>query len=239
MKKIAIFVEGKTERLFVEKLLKEMVTEKRLSITVLEYSGGGSAGVRTVTLRYQTTNDPAQEFFVQIVQCGNDERVATDIADSYTGLMREGFTTIIGMRDVYPEAMYAQVPLLRQGLGYRFARFAVKPVFVLGVMEIEAWFLREHSHFGRIHSNLTCARVLAELGFDPNAEDMQARPCPSDDLHRIYQLEGRAYIKHGHRSQIQRTMDALDYDQIYFHMINDFPDLKNLIDTLNSFFLSQ
>src|SRR5438105_1002908 len=102
MKKLAIFVEGKTERIFVEKLLKAMIDERRLSITLLECSGGGSAGVRTITMRYQTTRDPAQEFHIQIVQSGSDERVASDIADSYAGLMREGFTTIIGMRDVYP-----------------------------------------------------------------------------------------------------------------------------------------
>ena len=66
----------------------------------------------------------------------------------------------------------------------------INPIFVLGVMETEAWFLAEHTHFRKLNSNLTSERIKAEFGFDPSVDDMQLRSCPSDDLHSIYQLEG-------------------------------------------------
>jgi hypothetical protein len=234
MRKIAIFVEGKTERVFVEKLIRLMIDEKKLKIAVFETSGGDKTP-RRIRLIYQTPDDEGHEFYVQLMESRNDERVASDVRDRYESLVAAGFSAIVGIRDVYPDYTAAEIPLLRRALRFRIKTVPVDPVFVLGVMEVEAWFLSEHNHFPKIHANITCPRIAATFGFDPSSDDMQARACPRDDLHNIYQLEGFAYRKTG--NQIQRTVDYLDYEYIYYEMIDDFEDLKVLIETLERFFI--
>ena len=56
---------------------------------------------------------------------------------------------------------------------------------------------------------------------------MQLRPCPHEDLHQIYALEGLAYQKNGR--QIQRTILVLDYANIYFDLSAKFFDLQALV----------
>ncbi len=234
MKKLAIFVEGKTERVFVEKLIRLMIDVKKLNIAVFQAMGGSPCLPRRIVLIYKTPDDVVQEFYVQIVESCNDERVASDVRDSYDGLMRAGFSAVVGIRDVYPRATLDKLPELRRALRYRIKTKPVDPVLVLGVMEVEAWFLSEYHHFPHIHPQIDCPRISATFHFDPSTDDMQLRLCPADDLHAIYQLEGLAYRKTS--NHIQRTVDVLDYGYIYYDMVERFEDLKTLVDTLGQFF---
>ena len=56
MKRMAIFVEGLTEEKFIDRLLREVVSEKKLQITHAELRGGGRTGQRllTITARERT-----------------------------------------------------------------------------------------------------------------------------------------------------------------------------------------
>ena len=235
MKKLAIFVEGKTERVFVEKLIRQCVEEKRLNITRMELTGGSNGSIRKMTVTFTTPQTQNQEFYVQIMECRNDDRVASDIRDTYERLVASGFQVIIGIRDVRPSHTLADVPLLRRLSKYRMKTKPVDPLIVLGVLEVEAWFLAEHSHYERIHPALTCPRIAATFGFDPVTADITSRAVPNADLHAIYQLEGLSYRKRG--SQIDRTVDVLDYAYVYFEMVNRFEDMKNLVAALEAFFI--
>ena len=119
MKKLAIFVEGKTERVFVERLIRLMIDEKKLNISVFRATGGSRHSPRTISLIYKTLDDAAQVFHVQIVESGTDSRVASDVRDSYEGLTRAGFSEIVAVRDVYPQATLDQLPELRRALRFR------------------------------------------------------------------------------------------------------------------------
>jgi hypothetical protein len=233
MKKLAMFVEGKTERVFIEKLLKELVDQKKVRVVAFRASGGRKTP-RRIKLIYQIAPSSEQEYYIQIVESRNDERVGTDVRDNYESLERAGFSGIVAIRDVYPRHSFADVPLLRRLMRYRLKTKPIDPVFVLGVMEIEAWFLAEHTHFSRVHANLTVARITAAHGFDPSTQDMQTRPCPHEDLHRIYQLEGLKYEKKSRH--LERTVSHLDYGRIYLELIEQFPDLKALVGALDTFF---
>jgi hypothetical protein len=235
MKKLAIFVEGKTERVFVERLILLCVEEKKLNITLLEASGGKKGTARVIKVAFSTPLNEAQEFQVQIMECGNDDRVASDVRDSYDKLVAAGFSVIIGIRDVRPDHVLAQVPQLRRVSKYKVKTKPVDPLIVLAVLEVEAWFLADHTHYERIHPALNCPRILAAFGFDPATGDMTVRPVPNEDLHAIYKLEGLAYRKTGRH--IERTVEVLDYEYIYFEMVNRFVDLKNLVDALQNFFV--
>jgi hypothetical protein len=233
VKKLAIFVEGLTELVFVDKLLRELITDKKLCIEHFHGYGGKKSARRLITLQ-ATASTPNHIYYVQIIVSAADNRVASDIKDNYEGLVRSGFDAIIGIRDVYPDFASADVEKLRAGLRYGLRTKPIMVVLVLGIMEIEAWFLAEHTHFPKVHSGLTIDRIWSSLHFNPSTEDMQLRNCPHGDLHNIYTIEGLAYRKEKH--QIQRTVSVLDYGRIYIELLNKFPDLKKLMASLDNFF---
>jgi hypothetical protein len=232
MKKMAIFVEGDTELCFVDRLLREIANSKKLQIVQLKGTGGARS-LRRFNVVQDSGYSPGKEYYVQIVNSGTDNRVASDVRDSYKNLIQNGYSTIIGIRDLYP-IQKTDLNRLRLGLQYKLQTKPVSVIFALGIMEIEAWFLAEHTHFSRIHQGLTCDRIASHMGFDPSNDDMQTRPHPAEDLHNIYSLEGFAYQKK--RTQVQRTVDVLDYAEIYLPMRSKFPDISILMQEIDLFF---
>jgi hypothetical protein len=234
MKKMAIFVEGATELQFIDRLLQEIADEKDLQIELVQASGGArSARMYSVIAGSGSGSGSAKKFFIRIINSSTDNRVASDIRDNYAGLEKAGFSVIIGIRDVYP-LTFQELPKLRIGLCYKLRTKPISVDFVLGVMEIEAWFLAEHTHFSRIHPNLSASRIAALHGFDPSADDMQLRPQPALDLHTAYSLEGLAYRKEA--SQIKRTINSLDYAAIYLEHRAKFPDFEVFMQVIDQFF---
>lgn len=232
MKKMAIFVEGETELRFIDRLLREIANEKNLRI-LLERASGGARSVRTYDVVADSGGGFEKNFYIRIVNSGTDNRVGSDIRDNYEALMNANFNMIIGVRDVYP-LLLSDLPNLRTGLRYRLRTKPISVDFVLGVMEIEAWFLAEHTHFSRIHPRLSASRIAALHGFDPSVDDMQMRTHPALDLHNAYSLEGFAYQKRG--SQIERTVEALDYAEMYLEHKTKFPDFAVFMRVIDQFF---
>jgi len=233
MKKMAIFVEGETELRFIDRLLREIANEKNLQI-VLERASGGARSVRTYNVVADSGGGFEKNFYIRIVNSGTDNRVGSDIRENYEALANSGFSAIIGVRDVYPDFSLADLLNLRTGLRYQLRTKPISVDFVLGVMEIEAWFLAEHTHFPRIHPGLSASRIATVHGFDPRVDDMQMRAHPALDLHYAYSLEGFAYQKKG--SQIQRTVEALDYAEMYLELKAKFPDFAVFMRVIDQFF---
>lgn len=232
MRRLAIFVEGLTEQLFAERFLKEVTGEKGLSIEKRRASGGRKGTKRTLILLSAPAGASTPKFFALIVDCGSDNRVKSDIRDNYANLVSKGYKTIIGMRDAYPVAKRpADLPKLRKGLLYKLKSRPVEVAFVLAVMEIEAWFLSEHTHFQRIDRRLTVDRIRRAITFDPSRDDAQLRQCPSHDLDVIYKLVRLSYKKE--TAAITRTINALDFARIYLEFGNRFEDLKVLIEKID------
>jgi hypothetical protein len=235
MKKMAIFVEGLTELKFVDRLLREVIAERNLQIAHARASGGARGSGRVMSISALSEAHEARKYFFLIVDSGSDNRVGSDIRENYDSLAAQGYASIIGVRDVRPDFSLADLPKLRSRLCYRLKTKPIQVLFVLGVMEIEAWFLAEHSHFSRIHPEIKPLRIKEELGFDPIFDDMQLRANPAKDLSDSYALEGFAYTKRS--ANIQRTIDALDYAAIYCDHPKKFPDIDNIIRALEAFIL--
>jgi hypothetical protein len=233
VKKLAIFVEGQTERVFIERLLSEVIGTRHLRIESYVAAGGGSAGVRALNLIQVVDPISDAKFLATIVDCGSDGRVRSDIADRYNSLVAADYSAIVGVRDVYPDVSHADIPKLRTGLQLGLKQAPIKVLFVLGVMEIESWFLSEFTHFPRLDSRLTPAVILRHLGFDPQTDDMQLRLHPASDLNDAYHIAGRAYDKS--RKRIQKTVDLLDYAHLYLGMNGRLPDLDALNASLAQF----
>ena len=232
MKKLAVFVEGQTEQLFIEKLLEEAAGKNNIAIEKRQAFGGRSTK-RTLKVIEAKKRDSHHKYFAQIVDCGTDNRVKSDISERYDGLVAAGFGAIVGIRDVFPEFSYGDIPSLRRGLRLYLKTNPLEVKLVLGVMEIETWFIAEHTHLQKIDSSLTPDLIKSKLGFDPSINDIQLRPHPTEDLNNIYRLAGMIYAKN--RRTVHRTVSVLDYERLYLELPSRLPDLKILVDAINQF----
>ena len=134
------------------------------------------------------------------------------------------------MRDVRPQFSYADIPKLEAGLKLYIKTSLAPVVFVLGVMEIESWFLAESSHFSRIDPSLTADLILARLGFHPVNDDMQLRASPAEDLNNCYALVGKSYTKGA-----GQTVPALDFGVMYLELPAKIAYLATLIEVVEDF----
>lgn len=230
MNRMAIFVEGHTEAAFFDKLIHAIAGENKVLIAWHKIRGGTT---RRQTLRQFRATGPAagQEHFIVLYDCGNDRAVKTRMLHEYDNLVRAGYQRIVCLRDVYPEYTHAQIPALLASLSYRVPTKPIPVDFVLSVMEVEAYFLAEYSHFQKIDPRITVENIRLTLHFDPQNDDMQLRPNPAHDLNNCYFLGEKNYDK----VNTQPTIDALDYAIVYFDLVNKFPHLKRFCEIVVEF----
>ena len=184
MNKLAFFVEGQTELLFLEKLLMQIANKNSLIIDAFTACGGKRVPFKMTHIRKQEAID--SRHYVQIVDCTSDGNVKSYIGERYEGLSQQKFWAAIGLRDVYPTAIYSQVESFRKSLAYGVKTSPVRVEFILGIMEVESWFLAEDKHFFKIDPRLSRENIAAHIGYDPVAYDVQLRLNPAADLHKIY-----------------------------------------------------
>ncbi len=233
MNKLVVFVEGYTEVVFVEKLIEEIAGKNNVLIEHREIRGGSTAR-RTFARVRAAQPATGQKYFVMIVDCGGDRLVKERILEEHENLTKSGYSKIIGLRDVRPDFTFAEVPKLEAGLP-KFIKTSLAPVEIfLAVMEIEAWFLAEATHFPRIDPAITVAAIKAALGFDPENDPMDQRPAPADDLGACYGLAGKSYQKHAAKD----TVEALAFELIYFKLLKKFVHLERFIESLGAFLAS-
>ena len=224
-------MEGRTEILFVEKLLLEIAGSHLIQIDSFEVRGGASCP-RTVSLIRATKSASGQKYYVLLYDCGGDEPVAQRIRDEHVNLTNLKYSKIIGIRDVRPQFAYADIPNLEAALPRHLNAGLIPVEFILSVMEIEAWFLAEYNHFPKIDPSITVAAIQAALGFDPANDDLSNRGNPTADIDACYRIGGKAYSK-----PAGRTVGALDYTFMYYELKNKIPYLRKLVDSIDAFLI--
>lgn len=232
MKKLAIFVEGQTEQIFVEKLLKEIAGKNRIAIEVIAVNGNQFKRYTTLIKNPVVTCET--KFYVLVYNSFSDNSVVSDMRDRYSTLTASGYERVIGLRDVYPIPISQKYKLLN-GLRYSLIQGTIPIDIVLAVMEIEAWFLAEYNHFLKIDASLTPDRIQEYFGFNPKTDDMEARPKPSDDMKQIYNLVGKGYNKS--EKQLNRLASNLDYELIYIQLTKSLPSLREFVGYLDLFLI--
>ena len=230
MKKLAIFVEGKTEQIFVNKLLREIAGTINISIEI--QSQEGRKFVEVIMKDIETS---ATKFFVLIYNSGSDIRVASDMKKQYKKLTESGYERIIGLRDIYPISII-QKSKLQSELENVLPKGSIPINIVIAVMEVEAWFLAEYNHFLKIDPGLTPENIQAVFGFNPQTDDMEQRPHPTKDMELIYNYTGKGYNKN--EKQLNRFASNLDYEFIYMHLINSVPSLGEFVGYIDKFMIS-
>jgi hypothetical protein len=228
VKKLAVFVEGLTERLFVERLIQEVAGERNVLFSRNE------CPVTFVTLKHcvPTTAVGPERFFVLIYNCRGDSQVKSEMLDQRPSLSKAGYDLILGLRDLYPIPV-GDLAKVKAGLRYRVPTAGVPTHILLAVAEIEAWFLQESTHFARIDRRLDVSTFGAAFGFDPRTDDAESIPRPADLLHQIYQSVGKAYKKN--RTGLQRTVDAIDYGAMYLDRSARIPHFADFLRHIDHF----
>ena len=226
MRKVAVFVEGLTEQELVVELVSAVVGTRGANV-VLGRQWKGKVVVQPSAI------DAALDFLVLIVDCSNDEQVMTQIREQYPSLVASGYTAIIGLRDVYPFT-HADIPAIQAGMSQRLPNGAVIPEMHLAIMEVEAWFLAESTHFSRVHQSLSVPFIVTS-GIDVVATNGDAWGHPAGVLHSIYRLAGMSYMNpKGQKSKrrVQRTLRALSFDELYVTVRGAVPSFDAFVKSL-------
>ncbi|XOU95077.1 MAG: DUF4276 family protein [Candidatus Kerfeldbacteria bacterium] len=227
MKKLAIFVEGKTEQIFSERLLIEVIGQNNITVSKTK-----RFEKNLLTIIEAKSINPKKEYYVLIRDCGGDSSVKSDIIEHCEKLSESGYDRIIGLRDVYPFT-HAEIPALKMGLSTRVPTKYIPIKIVLAIMEVEAWFLGEVSHYRKIHPSLTESLVSTGVDFDPFRDNPESRSHPSIDLDDIYKIVGLRYTKT--ENSIKRTIKALDYSELYLSVKSKINSLNEFITEVDSF----
>jgi hypothetical protein len=231
VKKLAIFVEGLTEQQFVSKLCIEIAGDKNIRIEH-QKARKTHKGNRSFYVIGATSNNTGKKYYVLIRDCGSDTTVKSDIIDSCETLAKSNYEKILGLRDIFPKT-HVDIPQIERYLNYRVPTRFIPIRILLAVMECEAWFLAETSHYERIDPSITLDRVRSLLSFDPSVDNVEDRNHPSEDLNRIYHLAGKAYKKD--KERISRTVDVLDYGLIYLDLCTRISRLRSLVKEVDTF----
>lgn len=226
MKRIAFFVEGLSEQLFIEKLMTEILGSKKISLEKRKMQGGSKSTISIMQIGSPKIEEGA-DFYMLIVDCGGETTVSSYIRDQRKSLINKGYLIIFGLLDVRPNWTREQIPRLEKFLYYKLPQKDLKTKFLISVMEIESWFLAEENHYKNIHPDLDIKKFNS---FDP-LSDTELIEEPASLLHDIYQIVGFAYKKD--KKKISRTVDSLDYANLYFNVVNRNNSLNILVDAIH------
>ena len=241
MKKIAFFVEGQTEMFFINRLLIEIAGQKNISIQLIKLIGGKTVPkLETIipqSLKYVEPTNP--KFYVLIYDSSSDNKVQSDILDNLSNLKLAGYTEIIGLRDLFPSNI-SDLENLKKGIEYfknKNKPLLIDYKIVIAVHEIEAWFISEHNHFLLIDTKLNCEFINEKLGINLNNDDISLLYNPAKNLGKIYNLAGKGYGKTKQKKQVERTIEFLDYSNLYLNIRNKNKELNELLTYIDDFFV--
>ncbi len=233
MRRIAFFVEGQTEQVFVNRLIKEILGSKHTNIFQKQFRGGVNVPKQEIVKDLSFSRNPKYE--VLIFDCGSDNRVKSEIMDNIDNLRKSGYEMIVGLRDLYPMPI-DDLEKLEKGLRFLPQQLREDGHFfdiIIAVHEIEAWFLAETNHFKKVDKRLTGKFIKGRLGFDPYTVNAEHRYHPARDLSNIYRLVGKSYTKR--YGQTLRIVNRLDFNNIRNNLRYDIKPLNKLISVMEKF----
>ncbi|MBF0338047.1 MAG: DUF4276 family protein [Nitrospirae bacterium] len=209
MIKIAFFVEGQTERIFVEKFLDEYITRNKYELSVQKNIGNNKSAQKIFERK-----NPYAKFYVLIHEVGNDEKVNITIREkAETMIKNHNYSYIIGLRDLY-NPRYPDPHRRKQEIRDKLINAFYKPFdecnykdkikYILAIMEIEAWFLLDKDFFVKMTDNPPeVTRILDK----ENTEDYER---PAKVIERLYRFSDKEYGKH--KDDSYKIIYHLDYN---------------------------
>jgi hypothetical protein len=233
MKRIAIFVEGLTEQILVRRMLESVLKNRDIAIQTVKITGGHNTRISFTVMHAARVNHNTG-YYVLIYDCGGETNVKGYLMTQRQSLVDKGYTCILGLRDVYPNFTHEDIPKLKKGLNYQVPQKGALTRIHLAVMETEAWFLGEYTHFRRVSKKLTPGFIEHHLGFNPQTGNMEYRDRPAEDLKRVYRLVDQDYTKK--RSRLNHIVDKLDFHFFTGRLAGRMNSLGEFVDALDRFF---
>lgn len=227
MKKIAIFVEGQTELELTCKLLIEIAGKRKIALEIKEQHRGV---LNFIELRSNTNNNSNPEIYILLVNCNTDNQVKSQIAEQHASLTASGYTKIIGLRDVFP-FQHSDIPRIDSLMSAGLPTGGASIVIILAILEIEAWFIDEHTHYINIHPEMTIDEIKSR-GVDLASTPGDSISNPADTLNQIYSYWGLAYKKT--RKHVERTLKAISFEELYITVRSKASSLDKYISELES-----
>lgn len=223
IRKVAIFVEGQTEYIFVRDFLcawYEYDTQK-LGLECYQFKGNNESDVP-----FPFGSRESENFYL-IYNVGNDQSVVSKMLKEAPRLQSCGYKQIVGLNDMYCDDYHASVKnrqidininqkfknARNQAIQTKKLDHLVKSYFA--IMEVEAWFLGMYKYLQTIDPKLTPELIKAKLGTDITADPEVTVYHPARLLNDIYQLAGKKYDKHeGDVCAITAALSKMSYTEL-------------------------
>lgn len=237
MKKIAIFVEGLTEQIFLTEFIKQIFGTRNITFNLFKYSG--KAGSRSIQIIEKNSANEQDKIGMYIYDSAGDESVKSDIKNNLHFLQKSGFSKVLGIRDVYPNT-YTDINKIRRLMMYGMPTSLVPLSIHLSIMEIESWFLAEENHYRNINTSFTMEEINNVLGIDITSQSTETIENPATMLDEIYKVKGMRYEKNRNKkivkdkAKIERTVNALDFENLYFNVRQRNGSLNEFLIELDS-----
>lgn len=219
-KKIAVFVEGQAEYIFVRDFLNCWYgyDADKLGIECLALHAE-----KLNKVPYPVGNRDSENFY-QIVNVGNDRSVISKMIKESERLNNVGFQLIVGLSDMYGDDYHrvSHNRIISNELNVRFMQARQESIerspqkdklrFHFAIMEVEAWILGMHRALQRIDSKLTPEWIAEQLHINIMDDPEKTYYHPALVLDNVYGLAGKKYGKHeGDIYQITSVLSKEDY----------------------------
>jgi hypothetical protein len=250
MIEIRIFVEGLTERLFVEKILYNYFSNKWIRIFWISYHKKKvtSSNIQGYTNLINAPSKPTYCFIIH--QCEGVGSISYQV--NQLSLTTNTFDYLITLRDlsrsippppIKPIDSRAKIEESVKHIKDKITDFdknthkiksdkLERMEHFFAVMEIEAWFLKEIKFLIKIDDRLTPEYIKQKLDIDLYNDDVELYKKPSKDLDNIYKRVGLTYNKREDKGE--EIVKYLDYDQLFTNARKDMPHLNNLIEFIEN-----
>lgn len=151
-KKIAIFVEGQTELIFVSDFLIKWF---KYDPNIIGLNCLASHGTRLFPGGFSSFGDENSELYYIIQNVGNDESVISKIQEEATHLVAKGYELILGLRDMYSKKYVQKIKTIPPQIDSSLNKLYIDSVEQIlsvhpqasiisihhAIMEVEAWFI--------------------------------------------------------------------------------------------------
>jgi hypothetical protein len=215
MKKIAFFVEGQTEQIFVSRLLNQLFGSHKIAIK----THAMRKSHYNISIENFITDIP-KEYFVVIYDCGTDEKVKSDILDNCQKLQKSGYNCIIGLQVFFNPKRKREgitVQQLKKGLNFGLEQIIPIEIF-LAVQEIEAWIIAEEKHYETILPHFPIDNINAIAGINIQTDNSEKISHPALILDKIYKAGGRTSGYSKNEYVVKDIIGRLDFENLYFNV---------------------
>lgn len=203
-RKIAIFVEGQAEYIFVRDFLNVWY---QYDTNVLGVECYGFRADKANDLPYPIGSRDSENYY-QIYNVGNDRSVLSKMLKEADNLRNAGFQLIVGLRDMFSDDYHKEVKvrLIDESVNQRFVNgyretIANSPYcgimrFHFAVMEVEAWFMGMYQFLQNIDTSLSPELIMRNTGYDVTKDPEKSFYHPAKVIDDIYNIVGKQYGKH-------------------------------------------